>query len=146
MLPEINYLAIIVAGLIPSIIGAVYYGTIFEKQWLSSLGKTKEEMVPDNMAVAYGLALLAAMVLSFSFKMIIEMMHKTVENGELVFGSHHTFGHGAMHGAFFCLVVICPVILSKGLFQKTSGKNILINSLFWIICAALMGGVLDSWN
>ena len=146
MMPEVNYLAIIVAGLIPSILGAIYYGPLFGKQWYGSLGKTQEEMVPNNMPLAYGSALVVAMFLSFSIKMLIEGMHKGVEGGELVFNSHHTFGHGALHGAFACAFLICPVIISLSIFHKMPAKAIILNVLFWIICCALMGGILDSWN
>jgi len=146
MMPTINWLAIIVAGLIPSIMGAIYYGPIFEKQWLSSLGKTKEEMVPKNMAITYGLALLMAMLLASTMKMVIEMVHRDVVNGEMVFTSTHNFGHGAFHGIFMCLTLVVPVVGSLSLFQKNSGKNIILNVIFWLITMALMGGVLDAWN
>ena len=95
MMPPINWLAIIAAGLIPSIMGAIFYGPLFEKQWLSSLAKTKEEMVPKNMGLTYGLAVLMAMLLSFSMKMVIEMVHKDVVNGELALAS-------------FCLLYTSP--------------------------------------
>ena len=146
MMPPINWLAIIAAGLIPSIMGAIFYGPLFEKQWLSSLAKTKEEMVPKNMGLTYGLAVLMAMLLSFSMKMVIEMVHKDVVNGELALASFHTFKHGAFHGLFMCLTVVVPVIVSLSLFQKNSGKNILLNVTFWCITMALMGAVLDGWN
>lgn len=145
-MPEVNFLAIIVAALIPSILGSIYYGPLFGKQWYDSLGKTKEDMVPNNMALTYGLALLGAFVLSYSMKMVIEGMHKGVENGELVFNSFHTFGHGALHGALACVFLICPVLLSMSLFHKKSGKNIALNLVFWILCCSIMGGILDSWN
>ncbi len=146
MMPSINWLAIIVAGLIPSIMGAIFYGPLFEKQWLASLGKTKEEMVPKNMALTYGLALLMAMLLSMSMKMMIELVHKDLLNGELVLGSFHTFKHGALHGLMLCISFIVPVIVSLSLFQKNSGKNILLNVLFWCMTMAIMGGILDAWN
>ncbi len=146
MTPEINWLAIIVAGLVPSILGAIYYGPLFESQWLSSLGKTKEEMVPNNMPVTYGLALIMALLASMSIKMILEGMHKDVNAaGELFFNSTHTFGHGALHGAFLAIFFVCPIIVSLSLFQKNSGKNIILNVIFWIACFALMGGILDAW-
>ncbi len=145
-MPEINYLAIIVAAIVPSIMGAIYYGPLFEKQWLSSLGKTKEEMVPSNMPVTYGLALLMAVIVSFFLKMFIEMLHTDVnEAGELVLASTHTFGHGAFHGFFLALLCVCPIVVSLSLFQKSSGKNIILNVVFWLICFALMGGILDAW-
>ena len=146
MMPSINWIAVVVAALIPSILGAIYYGPLFEKQWLSSLGKTKEEMVPSNMGVTYGLAMLMALLASLSIKLTNELTHKDVVNGELVFGSFHTFGHGALHGAMLCITIVVPIIVSLSLFHKSSGKNIILNVIFWIICFALMGGILDAWN
>lgn len=140
-----NYLAIILAALVPTVIGAIYYGPIFEKQWLASMGKTKEEMVPKNMAITYGGAMLMALLLSFSLKMFNEMSHRGIENGEMVFNSHHTFGHGALHGAMTCVFLIVPVIISLSLFQGRSGKNILLNVVYWIMTCAVMGGILDAW-
>ena len=145
MQPELNYLAIIVAGLVPTVIGALYYGPLFEKPWLASLGKTKEEMVPKNMALTYGGALVTAMLLSMSLKMLIELTHRGVENGALVFNSDHNFGHGALHGALICLSIIVPVIISLSLFQGRSGKNILLNVVYWTITCSIMGGILDAW-
>jgi len=145
-MPPINYLAIIVAGLVPMILGALYYGPVLGKAWLSSMGKTEEEMQPNNMAVTYGLALLCAMIASFTIKMLVELLHKDVnEAGELFFGSFHTFGHGAFHGAFAAIFAICPILVSLMLFHKFSGKTILMNVVFWILCFALMGGILDAW-
>lgn len=146
MIPEINWIAVLVAGLIPMILGAIYYGPLLGKQWLSSMGKTEEEMVPGNMAVTYGLALLMAMLLSASIKFTNELVHKDVVNGEMVWGSFHTFQHGAFHGAMLCITLIVPVIVSLSLFHKSSGKNIILNVIFWIACCALMGGILDAWN
>lgn len=144
-MPELNYLAIIVAGLVPTILGAIYYGPLFEKQWLSSMGKTKEEMVPKNMPLTYGGALLCAMLLSTSLKFFIEMAHRGIEGGELVFNSFHTFGHGALHGGLICFFLIIPVIISLSLFQGRSGKNILLNVVYWLVTCAVMGGILDAW-
>ena len=146
MLPPINWLAVIVAGLIPSIMGAIFYGPLFEKQWLSSLGKSKEEMIPSNMGLTYGLAIIMAMLLSINMKLTIEMIHRDVINGELAFNSFNTFGHGAFHGLLMCLFIVAPIIVSLSLFQKNSGKNILLNVVFWCITMTLMGGILDSWN
>ena len=145
-LPPINFIAVLVAGLIPSILGALWYGPLFEKPWLSSLGKTKAEMAPNNMALTYGLALLMAMIVSFFLKLGIEISHRDVEAGKLVFTSFHTFKHGALHGAMVALTTVVPVIVSMSLFQKNSAKNILLNITFWTVCFSIMMGILDAWN
>ena len=146
-MPELNYLAIAVAAIVPSILGALYYGPLFGKQWLSSLGKTEAEMVPNNAGLTYGLALLMAGIVSFILKLNIELTHKEVSDaGELAFGSFHTFQHGALHGAMTGAMLVVPVLISFSLFHKMSGKNIMLNSIFWILCFAVMGGILDAWN
>ncbi len=146
-MPEINWIAIIVAGLVPSILGALYYGPVLGKQWLDSLGYTEEDFKGRNDALIYGSALILAMLISTSIKMTNELVHKDVnEAGELVYASFHTFGHGALHGAMLAITLVVPVFLSLSLFQKNSGKNMLLNAIFWIVCFAIMGGILDAWT
>lgn len=147
MTPEINWLAILVAGLIPSIIGFIYYGPLFGKQWLSSLGKTEAEMEPSNPAVTYGLATLTSLILAFSMTAFIQFLHPDVNAaGELYVNSHSTFGHGAFHGAFMCIFLALPPLISMALYHKMPGKTILMNVIFWILCFAVMGGILDVWK
>lgn len=147
MMPTINWLAILAAALVPTVIGMLFYGPLFEKQWLSSLGKTKAEMEPSNPGLTYGLAMFMAFVAALGMKMTIELVHKDLNSaGELVFGSFHTFGHGAIHGLGLALTLVVPIVVSLSLFQKNSGKNIILNVVFWIICFMLMGGILDAWN
>ena len=57
IMPTTNVAAIIVAALIPSIIGRLYYGPLLGQPWLDSLGKSADEMKPNKPIIAYGLAL-----------------------------------------------------------------------------------------
>ena len=146
-MPEINYIAVVVAALIPNVLGAIYFGPLLGKQWLRSLNFTTDDMKGRNEALIYGSALLLSFIVSFFLKFIMELTHKEVgQNGELVFGSFHTFGHGALHGAGLATGFVIPVIICLGLFQKSKGSNILINSLFWLLCFSIMGGILDAWS
>lgn len=144
---NINYFAIIVAGLIPAILGAIYYGPLFGKAWRESIGKTEEELRPNNMAIAFGGSLLLAMLLSVSLNFVIQLVHKDVnEAGELFINTHATFGHGALHGALIGISFLVPVIVSLGIFHKFNWKTNLLNAIFWTLCLALMGGILDVWR
>lgn len=144
---NMNYIAIIVAGLIPAIIGGIYYGPLFGKAWMNSLGKTEEELKPNNMAIAYGGSVLMAMLLSVSLNFVIQLVHKDVnEAGELFINTHATFGHGALHGALIGVSFLVPVIVSLGIFHKFNWKTNLLNAIFWTLCLAVMGGILDVWR
>jgi len=145
--PNINILAILVAALIPNILGALYYGPLFGKSWLQSMNKTPEEMKHKNEAVVYTTALVMGFIVSFFMNFVMQFVHKDVnEAGELIIASHNTFGHGALHGAMIAVAFVMPVIVSLGLFHKSGAKNILLNVGFWILSFAMMGGILDVWQ
>lgn len=145
--PTINYLAIIVAALIPNVIGALYYGPVFGNVWRGALGKTEEELTPSNPALVYGGAVVLSFILSFFLNFILQMGHKNVsEAGELIVDSHNTFGHGALHGSMIALTIVMPVTVLLGLFHKTPWKVNLLNVGFWWLCLAMMGGIIDVWQ
>jgi len=146
-MPELNYIAIIVAALVPNILGAIYYGPLLGEKWLSSLNYTSEDLKGRNEPLIYGSALLLSFIVSFFLKFLIESLHKDVgQTGDLVFASFHTFPHGALHGAGLAIGLVIPIIICLGLFQKTKSSNIVINCIFWLLCFSIMGGILDAWN
>ena len=147
VMPSINILAIIVAGLVPSALGAIYYGSLFGKAWRVSQNKTKEDLEPSNPAVAYGGSVLLSMLLAMSLNFTIGLVHKNVNSaGELFIDSHFSFTHGALHGALIGLMTITPIIVSLGIFHKLNWKTNLLNVGFWVTALAIMGGILDMWQ
>lgn len=146
-MPEINFLSILVAALVPNILGAIYYGPLFGKKWLASMGKTEEEMKHKNEILIYIGSFVLAFIVAFFLNFFIAMGHKELNDaGELVFASFETFKHGAFHGMMMCLGIVVPVLVSLGLFHKAKASNILLNVAFWVVCFSIMGGILDVWK
>ena len=144
---SINWIPIIVAALIPMVIGAIYYGPIFGRAWMSSLGITEEDLKDANMAVIYGVALVLSFLLSMGIDFTIEFTHiQCSETGDMIFGSYHTFKHGMLHGVLLAICFAVPVLVNNSLFQRNSAKNILINLGYWVLTFAVMGGLLDVWR
>jgi len=161
-----NYLVLLGAGLIPMIIGSIYYGPIFGNAWMKSLGKTKEDLEGGNMAVIFGLAYVLSCALAMGMAMMsihqngvmqlfathpdfavagteVNNLYTTIMDN---YGERHrTFGHGAVHGVFAWLLVAMPLIVIISLFERKTWKNIGINVLYWLIVLALMGGVVCQW-
>ena len=55
-MPTPNILAIVLAALIPMIMGFIYYHPkVFGRAWMQSLGLTEEDLKKGNMAVVFGL-------------------------------------------------------------------------------------------
>ena len=147
LLPEINFLAIAIAALVPNLFGALYFGPLLGKQWLLSLDKTRIEMEPTNATFTYILAFCFSFIIAFFLNYMLQMVHKDVNAaGELILASEQTFRHGAFHGTLISLSIAAPVIGCLGLFHKLSIKTIMINILFWVICFATMGGIVDAWH
>ena len=56
-----------------------------------------------------------------------------------------TFEHGALHGMMGGLFIVLPIMGTNNLFERRSFKLTLINTGYWTITLALMGGVLCQW-
>jgi hypothetical protein len=57
-----------------------------------------------------------------------------------------TFKHGAFHGTTTGLFIAMPVLAVNAMFEKKGFKYIAINSGYWIVTLALMGGVICEFN
>lgn len=164
MMPDANLFAIVMAALIPLIMGFIYYHPkVMGGPWMKHTGLTEEKMKDANMLVMFGSSLLLSFLMSFILiQMVIhqtsiyslfqgkegmgidgseatlaidEMMRLTGEN-------FRTFKHGALHGALVGVFLIFPIFTTNGMFERKPFKLSLINSLYWTICLALMGGIL----
>lgn len=163
-----NFPAVIVATLIPIVIGFVWYNPKigFGKAWMSASGMTEEKARGANMFLVFGLTIL------FSF-MVAVIMNVLVIH-QLHFGSilkfqadsadpnsessillknlmekyghdHRTFKHGAFHATIASLFIVLPVFGINALFERRSFKYVAINVGYWVLSFALMGGVISQW-
>ncbi len=136
---NVNWLSLIIAVLLPTIIGFIYYNkALFGNSWMQSIGKTEEDLKGGNMALMMGISLVMSFLIAF-FLM-------NFNNGPGQEGQFDSFGHGATHGVMLSFFLVIPVLVSNGLFEQKSWKNTLINAGYWILTLALMGGVVDAMN
>ena len=138
-MPSPNWVAIILAALIPMIMGFIYYHkAVFGKAWMNSLGLTDADMKGGNMAVIFGVSLLMSFLMSMFLLINVD--------GPGQEGHYDSFKHGAAHGILLAIMIAVPVLVTNGLFERKNFKNLAINALYWIITLALMGGVIDAMN
>lgn len=138
-MPQPNWIAIIIAALIPMIVGFIYYHPkVFGKAWMNSLGITEEDTKKGNMAVIFGVSLFMSFLMSMFLLLNVD--------GPGQEGQFDSFKHGVMHGILLALAVAMPVLVTNGLFERKNFKNLMINTFYWIITLALMGGVIDAMN
>ena len=130
-----SYLAIFIAGIIPMLVGFVWYHEkLFGKRWRESLGLSQDDLRQGNMAMIFGGAFLTAIFLAWK----LNEWSSHVEPGM------SQFVHGFFHGAVGIGLPAAAVLVSNSLFQRNSLANILINAAYWIITLGLMGAFLYS--
>ena len=136
---NMNWLSILIASLIPMVIGFIYYHkNVFGNDWMTSLGMTPETMKKPNMGLVLGLSFVMALMLSLFILYNVD--------GPSQEGPYDSFKHGAAHGLILAIMAAMPIMVTNGLFEQKSFKNMLINISYWTITLVLMGGVLDAMN
>lgn len=128
-----NWLSIVVGALVPMVVGFIWYHPrVFGNAWMTSIGKTEEDLESGNMAVTMGVSYLLSAMLAYMLSMYVGF-HDPAEQ---------VFTHGAFHGGMLAVFVGVPVLATNSLFEQKNWTNIIINAVYWIITVALMGGVI----
>ena len=160
----INWYMFFVAGLIPILVGFVFYhkkviGTI----WMNVNGFTEESIKAKNpnMLVTFLVSYLFSVMVSFimtnfvihqlgAFGMMAPEIFETGSSAQATFNelmekygeSNRSFGHGAAHGMFTAIFIALPIIGINALFEMRGWKYILLHFVYWLICLTLIGGLL----
>ena len=158
---EFNIIAIIVAALVPMVLGFIWYNPkVLGTAWMKESGVTEEKMKESNMGVIFGISLLLAFILAFFLQSLVihQMGAFSLMGGDPAnalpsyeafmndYGSvHRNFGHGALHGAIAGVFIIFPIMAANGLFERKSWKLIFINSGYWTLALAIMGAIICGW-
>ena len=164
---EINFFAILVATIIPTITGFIWYNpSVLGKAWMEASGLTEEKIWEANMLVIFGVSFLLAFMLAYFaqilsihqfslFSLLINepgMKENPITNADFLmmiekYGSNfRTFHHGIVHGIFSSLFFVLPVLGTNSLFERKGFKYILINVGYWTLTLALMCGVVCGWQ
>ena len=161
---QLNWLAVIGAGLIPLLTGAVYYNPkVLGNAWMKSINMTEEDLKGANMPLIFGLTFLFGLFIAGALLPIVihQMAYYSIlmNNKDMadpnsavsqatkafmdVNGSNfRTFKHGTLHGALTGLFIALPVVGVGALFERKGRNYILIHAGYWILTLALMGGVI----
>ncbi len=135
---EINWLAIGLATLVPTVVGSIWYGPLFGKLWIKSTGKTEEELM-DGFSIPKVMItnLVLGFFLAFAIWGIMTGMHRGSDHGSW-------FGHGAFHGAMLALFLVIPPMVIMSQYDRKTATNVLLGVGYWTIAMALMGGIIDA--
>lgn len=130
---DVNYLAILVAGLVPMIVGALWYGPLFGKRWLDLMETTEEEIARDfNPFTTYGVSFLLALATAFGLAVLLDGFS----------GVHH-----GVHAALVALIAfVLPVGYQTVAFEKRKTGLFGLNLGFNLVAILGQAILLSVWK
>ena len=130
---EVNFLSILLAGIVSVIIGFVWYHPrVFGGVWMRMVGVTPEmaERGKKKMPLMATLAVLASMLTAY----VMTYFGIAWNVFDII---------GAIELGFWCWVgFVAPTMLGIILWEQKSFKLYLINALFWLVSFIAMAVVL----
>ena len=133
-------MAVLVGAIASMVIGSLWYGPFFGKQWAKLSGVSMEKMSgkTKGMGKAYALMFIGA------FIMCSALAHN------LIFGSAYLNASGVsaglMAGFWNWLGFIAPVTMGVVLWERKSWKLWCINNTYWLLTLCVMGTILAVWG
>jgi Protein of unknown function (DUF1761) len=147
MEPHINWLAMLVATLLPMIIGFVYFHPkVLGGVWMRANGFTLESIGAGPKPILYLLCLFLSFLLAFWQRVQFFDPHQTSIDFEGNPHNYATFGHGAVHGIGYGLLLVLPILGTLAVFEKRPLSWVLTNWGYWMLTLIAMSAVLSGWR
>lgn len=165
---KFNWLILLLASIIPMIIGFIWYNPkVFGTAWMKACGFDAEKMKGANMGMIFGLSFLFSFFIAMSLQFVVIHQNHVwsifandpgmkdpnsavslyVKDFMDKYGNNfRTFKHGALHGVLAGMFLIFPMIAINALFERKGFKYIFINAGYWIVCFAIMGGIICAFG
>lgn len=159
-----NWIVILLTALVPLVTGFIWYNPkVFGNAWMQAADMSPDKMKGANMAMIFGLTFILSFFLAMSMQFLTihqlalnsivqnqpNFMDPTSEAGSMVkafmdkYGTNfRTFKHGAFHGALSSIFIVLPVLAINAMFERKSGKYIMINFFYWMLNFIIMGGII----
>ena len=133
--PEINLLAVLCCAILLWILGAAWYSpALFAKEWMRLLEITREPGRRDGLLLGMTASFFGDFVISFVLANII------------VWAQIATFARGTVIGVLMWIGFIAAPNLPQGLYENRPFKLFAINSGYWLLGLAIVGGILAIWR
>jgi hypothetical protein len=128
---RINWLAVIVAAIVPFLVGSLWYGPLFMKQWSALTGIRRGTPGQNSMALTFGSSAVLNLIIATSLAMFIG-------------GGGWRFGVFAGFMSGFTFVAMAFGITY--LFESRPLRLWLINAGYHSVVFTIMGAILGAWH
>lgn len=134
-----NLVAVLAAGILPMLIGSLWYGPLFGKMWMNLIGKTEEEIRADMKPVKmYVVTFIMALIMAYVLAHVLQAFADAYEIDGLVAG---------LQGAFWMwLGLVLTVGYQAVAFEDKSLRLFIINMAYNLVTIMAMGALLGVWR
>lgn len=142
----INYLAVVGAAVIAIVLGFLWYGPLFGRAWMKSMGMDMDEMkakakgdkkMQMAMMRSYGIMMLSSLVMAFVLAHSLYFASAVLQ----ISGIPAAFQAAVWNWLGF----IAPVSLGGVLWENKTWKWWAITSGYYLVSLFLMGSLLSYW-
>ena len=131
---EVNLLAVLVAGIVPMIIGALWYGPLFGKRWMELMETTDEEVREGfNPLKTHGLGFLLSLVTAY----VLAQLLAEYAGGAMV---------GVHVGLMALIAFVLPATHQSVAYEGRKAGLAWLNILFNGVALVAQGVVIASWR
>jgi len=134
----INYLAVAVSAALEVVLGAFWFGPLFGKMWLASMGQTRESMMSKmagaNMPLTYTLQVLSSLLLAYVLAHFVGLLGITDTVMALQFAFWSWLG------------LVATSMIGIVLWEGRSWKYYFITSSYYLVTIAVVTLILTYWK
>jgi hypothetical protein len=131
---SLNWLAVLVALIANMVVGALWFGPLFGKQWMKELGLTMEDIEGSDMVKPYGIAILNSFLMAF---ILANVIHWT--------GTSTLFG-GVLLGLLMWVGFSGFSFAANHAFEGRSAPLWFYNSFGFLFGLIIQGAILGIWQ
>lgn len=140
--PPLNWLAVLVAGIVIFMLGGLWYSPVlFAKKWIALQNKTEEQMKAEaagaNMPLMYASAFLTGLIIATTMAMVFAHIANDMQMNA---------AYGALLGALLWLGFAATTSYATALFSGKPRQLWFIDSAYNLVSFVLAGIILAVWR
>ena len=147
--PPINYLAVLVAGIIIFVLGGLWYSPVlFARRWIALQGRTEEQeraqAAAANMPLMYASAFITGLIIAWALALILAHISRDPAMAQPDGGI--SAAHGAIIGFVCWLGFAATTSYATAIFSGKPRQLWLIDSTYNLVSFVLAGIILAVWR
>ncbi|MSP87319.1 MAG: DUF1761 domain-containing protein [Alphaproteobacteria bacterium] len=138
-MPEVNLLAVLVAGLVAFAIGGVWYSPVlFVKPWMAAHGYSDEKMAAMKQSNPPARAMIVTAVCQIVMAYVVAVL--------LAWTGMAGWTRGVALGVLLWVGLAGAVALIANMFSDKPIRVFVIESAYQLVCLIVMGAILGAWR